>query len=61
MATEIKKIITNEEYGIEVYVAKITTGFSVAMKDTDADEFVGFIKVYPDYERALAYAKEIAA
>jgi len=57
MATEILKIIPVPEDGLEIHVAKIDRGFSVAVKDTDADEFYPFGKIFPDLDRALAYTE----
>ena len=57
--TEIIKIYKNDEYGIEVHVAKIRTGFSVTLKDNDADQFIGTSTIYKEEADAHANAKEI--
>lgn len=63
MATEILKIIpaTDAEIGVDVYLTKIDRGYSVTIKDTDADEFLGIAKIFPDYDRAATYAEDLAA
>ena len=54
----IKKFY-NKENGFEVHVAKINKGFSVAIYDTDANEFFSGIKIYKNEKAALKKAKEI--
>lgn len=50
----------NEEDNIEVGVAKITSGYSVTLKDLDSGEVLPFATIYPDEGTAIQKAKEIA-
>lgn len=61
METTIVAKIANAEYGIEAVVAKIAKGFSVALRDADADEYVGIARIYPTEDAAMAYAAKIVA
>ncbi len=60
-ATEIIAKFTNEEYGITSYAAKIEGGFSVALKDDDADEFVGIVLIFNEKDSAIKKAKGLVA
>lgn len=57
--TIIIKIYKNKKDGIESHVAKVEKGYSVSLKDTDADEFLGTSKIFPKEKDAHKYAKEI--
>lgn len=57
-ATEIIATFTNEELGIAAYVAKVSRGFSVAIKDTDAGEFFPVCNIYQTEELAITKAKK---
>jgi hypothetical protein len=57
--TKVIEILTNEEDGFEVHIAEHVKGFSVTLFDTDAEEFVGFVKIYPKLEDAKAFAKTL--
>ena len=59
MKSEIIKIYKNEKDGIETHVAKIATGFSVTLKDTDADQFLEINLIYKDEADAHKKADEI--
>lgn len=63
MATEIIKIIpaSDVEIGVEIHLAKVDRGYSVTIKDTDAGEFLGIARIFPDYDRANTYAENMAA
>ena len=59
----MKKIITtfeNVEDGIKTFVTVHELGFSVSLKDTDANEFLGESIVYPNVENAIVKAKAIS-
>lgn len=58
-ATKILKIYKNKKDGIESHVAKISLGYSVTLKDTDAGEFAGVSKIFPNEKDAHKYAKTI--
>ena len=60
-ATKILKTFTNAEYDIEAVVAKITGGFSVAIKDTDSGEYFPMAKIYQTEAQAMAMAEKAAA
>lgn len=59
MNTEIIATFENKEEGTCAYVAKVQGGYSVAVKDTDADEFYPVAIIYPTVDRAIAKAKEV--
>jgi hypothetical protein len=58
--TKVLKVFKNEELGLEASVAEVTQGFSVALKDTDANEFVGICRIFKNEDIATDYAKFIA-
>lgn len=63
MAT-ILKVFTNEADGIESQVVQIDKGYSVTLKDTDANQYVAAAIIYPfglenAYDRAIAKAQSI--
>jgi len=60
-ATKIIATFANAEYGLEAIVAEITFGYSVVLKDTDADQIVGFAKVFATEAKALKHAQALAA
>ncbi len=59
MAIEIIKIITRAEDGYEVQITQSERGFGVTIFDTDAEEFIGFVKLFPSAEAAITYADTI--
>lgn len=58
--TQIIATFTNEEDGVEAIVAKIATGYSVVIRDTDADEILPLVNIYPTEAQALAAAAKVA-
>ena len=50
---------TNEADGIQAIVTQIDAGFSVAIKDLDANEFYPSVFIYKTRDAAIAKAKEI--
>ena len=55
----IIKTLKNDEIGIAVYISLAETGkYHVAMEDTDAEEFLPLVKIFPegDLKRAEDYA-----
>lgn len=50
----------NEEDGVAAIVAKVSQGYSVVLKDTDADEIAQTAKICSTEDEAVAYAKQIA-
>ena len=59
MAIEIIEIIPRAEDGYEVQITQSERGFGVTVFDTDAEEFIGFVKFFPSAEDAMAYADTI--
>lgn len=60
MGTTIIATIANEEDGIAAVVAQISTGYSVALQDTDSGEYLDTVRVFPTAAAALAYAETVA-
>jgi predicted RNA-binding protein with TRAM domain len=58
--TVVIKEIENKEAGIKVVVAQISSGFSVIVRDTEADESFGIALIYKTAETAITKAEEIA-
>jgi hypothetical protein len=52
----------NAEYGVASLVTKISKGYAVTLLDTDANEVLPNVTIYPFsmLPQALAYAKNIA-
>lgn len=61
MSTEIIATFTNQDDGVEAIVAKIATGYSVVIRDTDADEILPLVNIYPTEAQAIAAAQRVAA
>lgn len=59
--TEIIARYADADAGIEAVVARIDRGFSVAVRDTDADLYVGAALIFPTFERADAAARQAVA
>lgn len=59
-STKILLTIPNTEDGIEAIVARIQTGYSVVLRDVDADMIAQTAKVFQTVEEAITYAKQIA-
>lgn len=59
MTTEIIATFENTEDGTKTFVAKVASGYSVALQDIDSGSFVDSIIIYPTVESAIAKAKEI--
>lgn len=58
----ILKTFANAEYGIEATIAAYYKGgFSVAIKDTDAGEYLPFAKVFSTIDAAIACAEKAVA
>jgi hypothetical protein len=56
------EVFKNIEYGIEATIAPYYKGgFSVAIKDTDADQYLPMAKVFSTLEAAIACAREAVA
>jgi len=52
----------NEEYGIAALVTKVSRGYAVTLLDTDAEEIVPTIRIFPFdmLDQAIVYAKKLA-
>lgn len=52
----------NEEYGIAALVTKVSRGYAVTLLDTDAEEIVPMVRIFPFnmLAQAIVYAKQIA-
>lgn len=57
MKTEILHTFTNNEDGVAAEVARVEGGFSVVLRDLDADSVVPSARVFPREDAAVAYAK----
>lgn len=51
----------NKEYGMIAYVNEHVKGFSVTLKDADADEFVPMAVIYSTVDAAITSAKKAVA
>ncbi len=49
----------NDEDGVESLVVVGDRGFHVVLRDTDADESVGVVLIFQDFESAVAKAKTL--
>ena len=52
--------ITDEENGVEIRVAKIDSGYSVTMWDTDCGMALPFANIYKTEKAAVAAAEKMA-
>jgi len=52
----------NEEYGIAALVTEISRGYAVTLLDTDAEQIVPTVRIFPldMLAQAIVYAKQIA-
>ena len=52
----------NEEYGIAALVTKVSRGYAVTLLDTDAEQIVPTVRIFPFdmLAQAIVYAKQIA-
>jgi hypothetical protein len=57
----IEYTAVNIDDGLEAVVAKIDRGYSVTLRDTDADETMPVALIFANVEDAIAKADEIAA
>ena len=55
------KAIEIKDAGIEIQVAEIASGFSVVVRDIDANETFDTILIFKTKEAAVAKAEDIAA
>lgn len=55
------KVIENKDAGIEVQVAEINSGFSVVVRDVEANETFDTVLIFKTQEAAITKAEEIAA
>ncbi|MFA5753656.1 MAG: hypothetical protein WC910_11360, partial [Bacteroidales bacterium] len=58
-ATKILKVFPDKENGLEVHVARVAKGFSVAVKDIGSGKFFDEVKIYPTDKKAIEAAKAI--
>jgi hypothetical protein len=59
MTTVILHEFANKEDGITSIVARISIGYSVVLRDDDAEEICPCAKIFPTEDRAVAFAKSI--
>jgi hypothetical protein len=59
-STQILERYANQEDGTEAVIAKTPAGYSVVLRDTDADETLPVAHIFPTLEQARAKAKEMA-
>lgn len=58
----MKEVFENTDYGIEATIAPYHRGgFSVAIKDTDAGQYLPVAAVFATMEQAIAYARKSVA
>lgn len=57
--TQILHTFPNEEDGVEAIVAKVGKGYSVVIRDTDADMIAQTAKIFQAEDAAIAYAKQL--
>jgi len=52
----------NEEYGIAALVTEISRGYAVTLLDTDAEQIVPTVRIFPldMLAQAIVYAKQLA-
>jgi hypothetical protein len=50
---------TDSDTNMQVNVYNHAKGFSVVLKDMDANEYVPVVKIYPTIEGAIAYAETL--
>jgi hypothetical protein len=52
----------NKEYGIAALVTEISRGYAVTLLDTDAEQIVPTVRIFPFdmLAQAIVYAKQIA-
>jgi hypothetical protein len=52
----------NEEYGIAALVTEISRGYAVTLLDTDAEQIVPTVRIFPlnMLDQAIVYAKQLA-
>ncbi len=55
------KVIEIKDAGIEVQVAEINSGFSVVVRDVEANETFDTVLIFKTKEAAITKAEEIAA
>jgi len=58
--TEIIATVENTADGIAADVAKIATGYAVALRDLDSGEVLDTVRIFPTQAQALVYAQQIA-
>jgi len=58
---KILKTLENVEYGIEVTIRANHKGYAVKLRDTDADEYLPEIRIYPTLDAAIQYAEKLVA
>jgi len=59
MQTTVLATFPDRANGIEAIVARIATGYSVVVRDVDADEVLDSARIYGTEGAALAYAKRL--
>lgn len=57
-STEVLGKVTNKEDGTEAVIAKTPQGYSVALRDTDADKAVS-ARIFPTLEQAVEHANTV--
>jgi hypothetical protein len=57
---KIVKEFPNAEYGITAVVAQIESGYSVTIRDDDANEYAATAIIYKTEEAAILKAQEVA-
>lgn len=56
----ILETFTNSDAGLTAFVSEHNSGgFGVSLRDDEAGEFVGIVRIFPTIETATAYAKTL--
>jgi hypothetical protein len=59
MDTRIVALFPDRIAGLEAIVAQIATGYSVVVRDVDADEYLDSARIYATEGAAVAYAQTL--
>ena len=57
--TDIIERFINSDCGIESIIARVEGGYSVVLRDLDADKMVGHGIIYSELQPAITFAKHL--
>jgi hypothetical protein len=55
----VLEIFRNQELGISAWVTKTQQGYAVTLRDDDAGENLPIVRIHPELENAIKYAKTL--